>query len=338
MTLINDVATQIILRPFETGDLSWPKTDVLYLNARSGADFSNEERSQIYAVQPERSAFIALENSNIKTAPVYEDVEDKRFDLSLMLVARQHRENAHLILLAIKKLNDDGVLIIAGAKRSGVEKLAKQCAQIDCLDGKLSKSHGLVFWIKITPENRVTLQNLFAETDDAAVIGAFHGGAADKGSEFLSSHWPDKMGWDIADFGAGTGFLSQELLKHTGKIETLDLYESHFHALEAARSTVAPLFADAAFHWHDVIAEPIKKRYDWIITNPPFHDTLGRTDPKLGIMFLLAAYKALKMGGRLLIVANRDLPYEEPLTAIGADVSALASEGGFKILLVKRKK
>lgn len=56
--------------------------------------------------------------------------------------------------------------------------------------------------------------------------------------------------------------------------------------------------------------------------NPPFHE--GRvTDVSLGQSFIAAAASRLKPGGRLLMVANRQLPYELTLKGLFKTVTLL---------------
>ena len=56
----------------------------------------------------------------------------------------------------------------------------------------------------------------------------------------------------------------------------------------------------------DITREPITRRYDCVVMNPPFH--AGRkTEPALGEKFIEIAAKALKPKGRLLLVANSAL-------------------------------
>ncbi|WP_163277808.1 methyltransferase, partial [Klebsiella aerogenes] len=70
-----------------------------------------------------------------------------------------------------------------------------------------------------------------------------------------------------------------------------------------------------SFHWHDVNGEAITEIYDTIVMNPPFH--AGRSaDPTMGQGFIAAAAKRLKPGGRLLLVANRQMPYEAALKSL----------------------
>jgi 16S rRNA (guanine1207-N2)-methyltransferase len=84
-------------------------------------------------------------------------------------------------------------------------------------------------------------------------------------------------------------------------------------------------------HWHDV-SRGVDERFDAIVCNPPFH-ALGRGDrPDIGRAFIAAAAAALKPGGRLWLVANRHLPYEQALGEGFAQVRTLAQNGGFKIV------
>ena len=71
--------------------------------------------------------------------------------------------------------------------------------------------------------------------------------------------------------------------------------------------------------------------------NPPFH--VGRDgNPALGQSFIRAAAKLLKPSGRLWMVANRHLPYEQVLDDSFRDVSALPASGGFKLFKASRPK
>ena len=58
----------------------------------------------------------------------------------------------------------------------------------------------------------------------------------------------------------------------------------------------------------------------------------SRRCPDLGRAFIAAAAVALNPGGRLWLVANRHLPYEEALGSGFGQVRTVAQEGGFKIV------
>ena len=83
-------------------------------------------------------------------------------------------------------------------------------------------------------------------------------------------------------------------------------------------------------HWHDATCG-LPQRYDTIVSNPPFHQ--GRADlPELGRAFITSAADALVPDGRLLLVANRHLPYEAHLGQRFGIVRTLATQDGFKVI------
>ena len=86
----------------------------------------------------------------------------------------------------------------------------------------------------------------------------------------------------------------------------------------------------AEFFWHDV-TQGLPRRYDAIVSNPPFHE--GRADqPELGRAFIEAAADALEARGEFWLVANRHLPYESTLARRFGVVRNVAEHGGFKVI------
>ncbi len=65
--------------------------------------------------------------------------------------------------------------------------------------------------------------------------------------------------------------------------------------------------------------------------NPPFHDSHA-ANPALGVAFITAAAKVLKPGGKLLMVANRNLPYEAALAQAFASFTTLEENDRFKVI------
>ncbi|TIW22658.1 MAG: methyltransferase, partial [Mesorhizobium sp.] len=87
--------------------------------------------------------------------------------------------------------------------------------------------------------------------------------------------------------------------------------------------------------WTDLLTETVERRYDAIVMNPPFHS--GRAaEPGIGSGMIRAASKALKPGGRLFMVANRQLPYEKVLAAAFSSHAEVARDGMFKVFSARR--
>src|SRR5690606_35299620 len=147
----------------------------------------------------------------------------------------------------------------------------------------------------------------------------------------LATHMKDIVFGNVADLGAGWGYLTVQCLKLSDRIKAIDLFEADYEALDAAYGNLERLGATVplTFNWHDVTSEKIPGIYDTIIMNPPFHEGRVR-DVSLGQSFIAAAASRLKSGGRLLMVANRQLPDEATLKGLFKQVNPLDEAHGFK--------
>ena len=161
--------------------------------------------------------------------------------------------------------------------------------------------------------------------------GVFAWDRVDAASAMLAAALPDDLHGRVADFGAGWGYLSLQVLARCRQVTSLDLYEADARALALADDNLADAHLPVHCHWQDV-SRGVGERFDAIVCNPPFH-ALGRGDrPDIGRAFIAAAANALKQGGQLWLVANRHLPYEQALGDGFVQVNTIAQSGGFKIV------
>jgi 16S rRNA (guanine1207-N2)-methyltransferase len=167
-------------------------------------------------------------------------------------------------------------------------------------------------------------------TEFIVEAGIFSTGRIDPGSQLLADALPASLHGLVADLGAGWGFLSRALARRCPGIRRIDLFEADARALACAKLNLASSPIECAFHWHDV-TRGLPDRYDSIIMNPPFH-TGQATDVDLGRAFLKVAAAALKPGGQLWLVANRQLPYEAVLETSGLSWRGLANDGTYKLI------
>ncbi len=164
--------------------------------------------------------------------------------------------------------------------------------------------------------------------------GIFSAGAIDGGSAILAQHMPKSLRGCVADVGAGWGFLSAEILKSHGKLRELHLFEVDQRSLDCARKNITSESVELHFHWCDA-TKGLGQVFDAIVMNPPFHQ--GRQmSVGLGKHFISAAAAGLKPQGELWMVANRQLPYEEQLDAVGLRGRIIYEDARYKVIYARK--
>ncbi len=263
----------------------------------------------------------ALENAGFPCTPRAEG----RFGMVLVNLTRAKAENLGNIARACAMT--DGVVLVNGAKTDGIESLLKAVKKITSVE-VLSKAHGKVFWFQATPmppDWLATAEMTKNKAGFMAAPGMFSSEKVDAGSALLAPYLNGLKG-RIADLGAGWGWLAAQALGPD--VAEIVLYEAEHRALKAARLNLPD--PRVRFEWADVLTLPKTAPFDVVISNPPFHQ--GRAaQPEIGVGFIAAAASMLKPKGRLLMVANRQLPYEHTLESRFRKVVMLTQTGGFKL-------
>ena len=333
-------ALKTLFHPFASGELDPPGGGrALFLGAPAGLRLPADFRVAATCVQGFRPAFLALRAAGHTVVPL---AEGDGYDIALMLTGRHRGLNENNLAEAIQRTIPGGLVLVAGGKEDGIASLRKRVEAILPLDGYQSKYHGVAFWLRRPDDHADAVARLREDNGDLAFDGfvtrpgMFSHGAVDAGSRLLAQHLPRGPTGKAADFCAGWGYLSEELLRSNPGITALDLYEADFESLEAAKRNVAGRAGlSLGFHWQDLLSEPVEGRYDVIVMNPPFH--AGRAaEPGIGQKLIAVAAKALRKNGRLFLVANRQLPYETTLAGLFGDWRETAREGGFKLFEAKR--
>jgi 16S rRNA (guanine1207-N2)-methyltransferase len=250
-------------------------------------------------------------------------------------LTRSRAESLGNVALGLGLLAPGGRLVVAGAKGDGIDSLARAVGEAVPVAGSFVKAHGRVFWLE-RPERLPEAVEAWARAAAPAANaegfvtapGMFSPEHADPGSRRLAEAIAGRLAGRVADLGAGWGWLARAALESNPGIAELDLHEAELLALDAARLNVAD--PRARFHWSDVTRLGAGA-YDAVVMNPPFHQ--GRAaEPDLGAAFIAAAARVLKPQGRLVMVANRQLPYEAVLDAGFRRWTKLGEEGGYKRL------
>lgn len=256
-------------------------------------------------------------------------------------LTRARSENLGNVARGLAMLGPGGLLAVNGAKTDGIDALVRRIAAVLPAEGAFVKAHGRVAWFRRPATVPEPVAEWAAAAQPGRVAGAFltapgmfSSEGPDPASLRLAEILPGRLTGRVADLGAGWGWLADAALRAAPEIAAIDLFEAEARALDAARVNVTD--PRAGFHWADVTALPAAAGpYDRVVMNPPFH--AGRAaDPGLGAAFIAAAARILSPRGQLLMVANRQLPYEEALERAFGAWKRLAQDGGYKLFLAER--
>jgi len=339
----HDAALEAIFVPFETGNLMLPADGrVLFLRARDGFRLREMAQKHWVCEQSFKPFAEALERSGLAVAT---PGGDERFPLVLVLPPRQRDEARALFAHALRRASEGGVVLMAVPNAEGAKSAESDLASVAGPLNQISKHKCRVFWTQPLG-SQVNAERLEAwasldvpclnEAGYVSRPGLFAWDRVDTASALLAAHLPADLSGSVADLGAGYGYLSTQVLAHCPAVSSIDLFEAEARALEPARQNLQRALHDNAravpfaVHWHDV-TQGLPRRYDAIVSNPPFHQ--GRADlPELGRAFIDTAAHALLPHGRFWLVANRHLPYEATLAARFNEVRTVVTQDGFKVI------
>lgn len=338
--MLEDPALETLFMPFAAGLLDWPARRTLFLRARSGPALTRLPPTDLVCVQTFRPDAAGLEAAAFAIEAA---TPDELFPLVLALPPRQRDEARALLAQAVAQAAPGGTVVVAQLNEEGARGVEDDLARLAGPVESLSKRKCRVFWARPAAVDAGLLAEWaafdrpqpIAEGRFLSRPGLFAWDRIDAGSALLAAHLPQDLAGRGADLGAGFGYLAAEILARCPGVTALDLYEAESRALDLARrnleapSRAAPGVA-LDFLWHDVTAG-LPRRYDFIVTNPPFHQ--GRAERvDVGRGFVTAAAAALVPGGRLWLVANAHLPYEAELKARFSGFRFVAETGGYKIV------
>lgn len=338
-----DAVLDALFLPVSDGSVRLPADGrVLFLRARHGYRLREvaqpgwlcEQSFKPFADALMRDGFI-----------VGDATPDARFSLVLVLPPRQREEARALFARAARHAEGGGVVLACVPNAEGAKSAQADLSALLGSVSHLSKHKCRVFWgVSEMPAGDSSLRDAWlafdTPQDNAAGFlsrpGLFAWDRADTASALLAAHLPNDLRGHIADFGAGYGYLAAQIVERCPHVTAIDLYEAEARALEPARLNMERAVRESGrtlsfdVHWHDVTTG-IDRRYDAIVSNPPFHQ--GRADlPELGRAFIARAANALVSPGRLWLVANRHLPYEATLAAHFEHVDTVVTQDGFKVI------
>ena len=305
-----------------------PQGRMLLIGADAQCDLTHFAPERTQVVQRHFPDVAALKLQGLDPVLAPEGV----FDGAVVFLPRARAEARARIAMAAAHLPAGAPVWIDGQKTDGVDAVLKELRGLAPVDEVQSRAHGKIFRLVLPQPGWLpadwAARDLMPAPGFVTRPGVFSADAPDPASVALAAHLPEKLPTRIVDLGAGWGWLSAQILTHPG-VEQLHLVEADAEALACARRNVTD--PRARFHWANALDFRLPEPVNGVIMNPPFHE--GRVaNPRLGEGFIRAAAGLLTGAGRLWMVANRHLPYEQTLREVFSDVAEIGGDSRFKIL------
>jgi 16S rRNA (guanine1207-N2)-methyltransferase len=326
-------ALETLMLPFSQGEIAMPSR-ALFLGAEPHPDL--KAWPQVTGWQPLKPLADAWEKAGF----VRVDESSGTWPLVLLLPGKSKDETLAAFAKAHDLLESGGTLVVAMPNTAGAQRFEKELGKSTGKIGSLSKHKCRAFHVvKDGSWDETLLAGWRAlgaprEVDGFHVeAGIFSADHVDPGSALLAANLPRNLRGMVADLGAGWGYLSKAVAETNPGVKAVHLFEADARALACARKNLGE--GNFEYHWHDVAAG-LPGKYETIVSNPPFH-TGQATDIWLGKAFLRIAAGALRTGGKLLLVANRQLPYEPELEALGLVWRKPVENSTYKLLFAEKR-
>jgi 16S rRNA (guanine1207-N2)-methyltransferase len=153
----------------------------------------------------------------------------------------------------------------------------------------------------------------------------------DEGTRLLLDHLEVVPGAQaVLDVGCGYGIIGLVAARlGAGHVELVDV---NLLAIASARENIAGnAISNAEAFLSDAFSAVGDKRYDLIASNPPFH-TGKSVDYAVAQAFIEHARSTLKPGGRLLLVANKFIRYDQLMRTTFNAVECLVETNKYHVL------
>ncbi|MFP5441052.1 MAG: methyltransferase [Gammaproteobacteria bacterium] len=239
------------------------------------------------------------------------------FDGVLLFHPKERALASFLLFLARSRVAAGGSLWLVGENKGGIRGTEKRLAEagvaVETVDSarhcrlvKVSpKSAGEPFnledWLEV-----VAIDAADETLAVASLPGVFSAGRLDEGTALLLGTVGNVRAGRVLDMGCGAGLIGAFLKKKNPAL-SIEMVDSNALAVVASEWTLRENGLDAKVYASDGFSA-VSGTFDWIISNPPFHDGIA-TDYRFFERFIAEAPRFLRPGGRLRIVANAHLKY-----------------------------
>jgi 16S rRNA (guanine1207-N2)-methyltransferase len=248
-----------------------------------------------------------------------------QFDVALMTVPKGRDFARAQLWSAVRSLRPGGRLYIAGPTNGGAKSIIADANTLFGHGVTLSTRRRHRVGVSIRPETvpdyptdwggdptRIQRQRLDTPCGPLTVStmpGIFSWEHLDDGTAFLLEHLGDvEPGQDMLDVGCGNGVIGLAL---AGQARSVTMVDDNLLAVRCAQDGArANSLTNAHAEPGDVYDDLANRQFDLIVSNPPFHKEFD-VNTNVAHRIMRDAKRVLRPGGRLVIVANAFLKYED---------------------------
>ena len=232
----------------------------------------------------------------------------------LVVILPKSRERLSMLLGELaRQLSVPTALWLVGPGKGGVKGavrvLSEHADDVALLD---SARHCKLYGARLRPAAGSALTPTVCwQYDDLLIYslpGVFSHGRLDEGTALLlNALRRDMPDGSVLDMGCGAGVLSAFLARVGCRVTGCDASAS---AVAATRATLVGNQLAGEVLQSDLYRSLGDRRFDAIVTNPPFHDGLQQSTA-VSARLIREAPRHLRAAGVLWLVANQGLPYEK---------------------------
>ena len=305
-----------------------------------------------------RMAALTLQASEVTGAHIIEGVDlppgqAGAFDLVIIDLPKGRRLAQRWLAQAGEAQSPGGRLYLAGANEEGIQAVVKDAAGLFGEPAILGYKKGNRVARFVKPGEFLPQPGWLAEPGVrpgswqefevgtpagtlrlSSLPGVFSSGRLDEGSAMLLPFLEQASGKQVLDLGCGYGLLglvaAQANARHT------DLVDESLLAVACAQKNLAEdQLVNARAFPSDALSDVLDRRYDLVVTNPPFHNG-KEVDYRMADAFIRGSWEVLNPGGELLLVANRFIRYDRLMREVFASVHMAAETGRYQIFQARK--
>lgn len=272
------------------------------------------------------------------------------FDVVLMALPKG-RDLARLyVLAAFRALRDGGRLYLAGANHAGIKSAIGDAEALFGPSTLLAyrRSNRVVQFIKEPSDEPLPeayrVPGLEAGTYQRFEVavqghtyavrsrpGVFSWQGLDPGTAMLLESLEVRASDEVLDVGAGYGIIGLHAAQRVGA-DHVTLVDVDLLAIDSAKQTLQANGVEGVeMLLGDGVAAAGEREFSLIVSNPPFHSGHAK-EAEMVHALIDDAQRALRPRGRLVLVANRFLPYNRLLERVFGPVETLAQDARYHVL------